>query len=566
MEKKVKKEKTKGQAVPGADKGRVVLVGTYRGDQLMKWRGWYNYPVGVGNGEWGTGNGRAALRRGRECTGGSSSSTTDFSMVNELWLFKGTKDERRYRATFVGIKTREELIRDYGSPGDDVSTQRHRGTEDDRGKRPACPRPHGTHYALFKIEFLYRHKGDVPEDAERVIIRTADFAKRSPKIAKQLKAYLESPDRRDPDLAKRLPSIITRLCPEQLRVCEAAVQLEFWDLPNMKVLKPAIPFPPPEHPKFTFIDLFAGVGGFRLAMQSIGGRCVFSSEWDSAAQDTYYRNYGEHPYGDITKNSTKAAIPRAFDVLCAGFPCQPFSLAGVSARVSLNKKHGFADKTQGTLFFDIIQVVRAHHPKVLFLENVRNLVNHDEGRTFKIIKEAIEQEGYSFNYRVIDASPLVPQKRLRCYMVCVKEGGAFEFPEITGNPLPLRSILERNVPEQFTISDGLWAGHQRRTKINLARGTGFTAFTANLDEPSHTLVARYYKDGKECLIPQEGRNPRLLTPRECARLQGFPENFVLPASRSVAYKQMGNSVAVPVLQRIAECINEQVLKGVNDGI
>ena len=501
----------------------IVLVGTYKGDQLTKWRGWYNYPISDED------------KIGAE----------DAAKVTELWLFKGTKEQKTYKAKFVGIKTRQGLISEYGYP--------------------ANGKAHGDKYLLFRTEFKYIHKLDVPEDAERVIVRTADFAT-APKVRKQLKAYLESPDRRDPDLAKRLPEIITKLRPEQLRVCEAAVQLSFWDLPNMESLKPAFPFPPPENPKFTFIDLFAGVGGFRLAMQSIGGRCVFSSEWDSAAQETYYRNYGEHPYGDITKESTKAAIPRTFDVLCAGFPCQPFSLAGVSARLSLNKKHGFADKTQGTLFFDIIQVVRAHHPKVLFLENVRNLVNHDEGRTFKIIKEAIEQEGYSFNYRVIDASPLVPQRRLRCYMVCVKDGVKFEFPEITGNPLPLRSILERDVPEQFTISDGLWAGHQRRTKTNLARGTGFTAFTANLDEPSHTLVARYYKDGKECLIPQEGKNPRLLTPRECARLQGFPEDFRLPSSRSVAYKQMGNSVAVPVLQRIAECIDNQILKGVKNGV
>ena len=218
------------------------------------------------------------------------------------------------------------------------------------------------------------------------------------------------------------------------------------------------------------------------------------------------------------------------------------------------------------MFFDIIQIVRAHRPRVLFLENVRNLVNHDKGRTFNIIKEAIERAGYSFNYRVIDASPLVPQKRLRCYMVCVRDGGKFVFPEISGTPLPLRSILEKNVSEQFTISDNLWAGHQRRTRKNLARGAGFTAFTANLDEPAHTLVARYYKDGKECLIPQDGRNPRLLTPRECARLQGFPEDFILPSSRSVAYKQMGNSVAVPVLRRIAECIDNQILKGVKHGV
>ena len=192
----------------------------------------------------------------------------------------------------------------------------------------------------------------------------------------------------------------------------------------------------------------------------------------------------------------------------------------------------------------------------MFLENVRNLVNHDGGRTFDVIRQSIENEGYSFSYKLIDASPLVPQRRVRCYMVCLRNGVKFEFPEIKGAPLPLRSILDGNVSDDYTISDNLWAGHQRRTRTNLARGAGFTAYTANLDEPSHTLVARYYKDGKECLIPQEGKNPRMLTPRECARLQGFPENFILPRSRSAAYKQMGNSVAVPVLERIAEYIGK----------
>lgn len=321
----------------------------------------------------------------------------------------------------------------------------------------------------------------------------------------------------------------------------------------------SVPFPSPEKGAFTFIDLFAGVGGFRLAMQEYGGKCVFSSEWDLAAQETYCRNYGETPYGDITKESTKAAIPRDFDVLCAGFPCQPFSLAGVSARMSLNKKHGFEDKTQGTLFFDIIQIVRTHRPKVLFLENVRNLVNHDEGRTFQVIKESIEHEGYSFTYSVIDASPLVPQKRVRCYMVCVRDNGKFTFPKVEGPEKKLATILEESPSDSFTLSDRLWAGHKRRTQTNIARGTGFTAFTAELDKPAHTLVARYYKDGKECLIPQRGKNPRMLTPRECARLQGFPEWFLLPSSKSKAYKQMGNSVAVPVLKVIANQICKQVL-------
>jgi len=310
------------------------------------------------------------------------------------------------------------------------------------------------------------------------------------------------------------------------------------------------PFHAPRKPKFSFIDLFAGVGGFRLAMQKYGGECVFSSEWDKFAQDTYLCNYGEVPFGDITKDEIKSVIPESFDVLCAGFPCQAFSNAGL--------KKGF-DDARGTLFFDILQIVRMRRPKVLFMENVRNLVGHDGGKTFRVIKDSIEAEGYSFYHEVIDASPLVPQKRLRCYMVCVRDGGEFEFPRIRGKEKPLKSILEKNVSAQFTISDALWEGHKRRTAANLARGTGFTAFTVDINKPAHTLVARYYKDGKECLVPQQGKNPRMLTPSECARLQGFPKKFVLPVSKSKAYKQMGNSVAVPVLERIAGAVCSQVL-------
>lgn len=322
-----------------------------------------------------------------------------------------------------------------------------------------------------------------------------------------------------------------------------------------------VPFPPPVAPRFTFIDLFAGVGGFRLAMQSVGGGCVFSSEWNESAQKTYFANYGEVPFGDITRPETKAMIPGGFDVLCAGFPCQPFSRAGVSARVALNRATGFQDETQGTLFFDVLSILKQHRPKVAFLENVRNLVSHDGGRTFKIIRASIEELGYSFHWKLIDASPLVPQKRVRCYMVCVRDGGSFEFPDISGPSIPLRSALENHPDKSYTISDGLWLGHQKRTTRNLERGAGFTAFTADLDKPAHTLVARYYKDGKECLIPQFGRNPRMLTKREAARLQGFPEEFRLPESKTETYRQMGNSVAVPVLGKIAEQIVAQTLIG-----
>jgi len=328
-----------------------------------------------------------------------------------------------------------------------------------------------------------------------------------------------------------------------------------------------VPFPPPEVPSFRFIDLFAGIGGFRMALQNLEGKCVFSSEWDKSAQQTYFNNYGEFPFGDIKKFTEgtsdyflKKAIPN-HDILAAGFPCQPFSHAGVSARSSLGQNHGFACEAQGTLFFDIVRIAIAKRPKVLLLENVRSLKSHDGGRTFDIIRKTIELPrekgglGYSFNYKIVDSSSLVPQRRKRCYMVCFRDPKVkFDFPEFSGDPLPLRSVLEENPPEKFTISDKLWQGHINRTNRNLERGTGFTAFTADLDRPSNTIVARYGKDGKECLIPQEGKNPRFLTPRECARLQGFPENFILPLAKTPAYKQFGNSVSVPVVKKIAQKI------------
>ena len=320
---------------------RVVLVGTYKGDQLTKWRGWYNYPISADD----------------------KISTEDAAKITELWLFKGKKEQRNYKVEFVGIKTRKELIDGYGYPA--------------KGKA------HGDKYLLFKTDFKYQHKGDIPEDAERVIVRTADFAT-APKVRKQLKAYLESSDRKDSDLAKRLPTILTKLRPEQLKVCELAYQMSLWELPNCEDLKPEVPFPAPKKSKFTFIDLFAGIGGFHLAMHELGGKCVFASEWDKDAQKTYEANYGITPFGDITKID-EAEIP-AHDVLCAGFPCQPFSKAG--------KQEGFDDETKGTLFFDIERILRFHHTKYIILENVRNLVAHDNGNTWRTIHTHLVNLGY----------------------------------------------------------------------------------------------------------------------------------------------------------------------------
>jgi DNA (cytosine-5)-methyltransferase 1 len=321
------------------------------------------------------------------------------------------------------------------------------------------------------------------------------------------------------------------------------------------------PFPPPPNPKFKFIDLFAGIGGFRLALQKFEGKSVFSSEWDSSAKLTYSMNFGETPFGDINQftNSDvsdemlRKLIPN-HDILTAGFPCQPFSKAGVSARKSLGHLHGFECETQGTLFFSIVRIAKVKQPRVLFLENVKNIMGHDNGKTFNIIKTTIENElNYSFSPKIIDSSPLVPQRRQRCYMVCIRDKEfKFEFPDISGKPLPLSSILEKNISESYTISRKLWQGHIERSERNVKRGTGFTAYTVDLKKPANTLVARYGKDGKECLIPQKGKNPRMLTERECARIQGFPEEFLPAKYRTPAYKQFGNAVSVPVVREIAK--------------
>lgn len=320
-----------------------------------------------------------------------------------------------------------------------------------------------------------------------------------------------------------------------------------------------VPFPPPNKPTFKFVDLFSGIGGFRIAMQNLNGKCVFSSEIDNSAKRTYEMNFGEYPFGDILDFTGPAISDKQLDVLipdhdilAAGFPCQPFSLAGVSARNYLGQSHGFSDEDKGNLFFDIARIASVKKSKIVFLENVKNFRGHDDGKTFLTVKKTMEDLGYFFYSDVINADRLVPQSRRRFFMVCFRDKpNNFDFPKFEGEARVLREILEENVPANYTISDRLWQGHLDRTTRNLNRGTGFVAHLADLDKPTKTLVARYGKDGKECLIPQKNRNPRKLTPRECARLQGFPENFILPISDAAAYRQFGNSVAVPVVEAIA---------------
>lgn len=348
-----------------------------------------------------------------------------------------------------------------------------------------------------------------------------------------------------------------------------ALQLELFDSTQ-------VPFPGPRdgEESFTFIDLFAGIGGFRMALQQLGGRCLFSSEYDKFAQKTYFANFGEVPFGDITKERTKEFIPEEFDVLCAGFPCQPFSIAGVSKKISLGRNHGFADEKQGNLFFHIAEIIERHRPRVFFLENVKNLVSHDKGNTFRVIKQTLEELDYSFDYRVINGKHFVPQHRERTFMIGFDkerygDDVRFDFGrvEIPEGQQQVGTILQSRVDPKYTLSDKLWSYLQDYARKHKEKGNGFGYGLISPDGITRTISARYYKDGSEILIPQRGRNPRRLTPLECAALQGYPihpinsdnpsQSFVIPVSDNQAYKQFGNSVVVPLIHAIgAQVINQ----------
>ena len=324
-----------------------------------------------------------------------------------------------------------------------------------------------------------------------------------------------------------------------------------------------VPFPAPENPKFTFIDLFAGIGGFRLAMQAQGGKCVFSSEWNVYAQKTYFSNFGDMPFGDITKEVTKSFIPEHFDILCAGFPCQPFSIAGVSKKKSLGRETGFKDKTQGTLFFDVADIISRHRPKAFYLENVKNLTSHDKGNTFRIIRETLEELNYSLHYQVMDGQTYVPQHRERIMIVGFDKERyhgeeEFAFPEQHEATRSIKEILDPNIDPKYTLSDKLWQYLQNYAEKHRAKGNGFGFGLVDLNGIARTLSARHYKDGSEILIPQgEGKNPRRLSPRECARLMGYPDEYRIDRVSDVqAYRQCGNSVVVPLIT----AVSEQILK------
>ncbi len=293
---------------------------------------------------------------------------------------------------------------------------------------------------------------------------------------------------------------------------------------------------------YKFIDLFAGIGGIRMAFDRLKAQCVFSSEWDKFSQITYEANFGHKPQGDITKIEA-SEIPN-FDILLAGFPCQPFSNAG--------HKKGFED-TRGTLFFDVCRIVDFHKPKVLLLENVKGFKGHDKGKTFATVKKTLEDLGYNIYSQILNSKDFgVPQNRERIYIVAFRDAVKFNFPLPLADRADLGSIMEKVVEDKYTISDKLWEGHKRRKIEHQRKGNGFGYSIFNEKSAyTSTISARYYKDGSEILIEQKDKNPRKLTPREAARLQGFSDDFIIPVSDVQAYKQFGNSVSVPVLEAIA---------------
>lgn len=328
---------------------------------------------------------------------------------------------------------------------------------------------------------------------------------------------------------------------------------------------------------FTFIDLFAGIGGLRIGFENIGGKCIFTSEWDKYSNETYRKNFphqdGHVMVGDIrpfTRDEEGLNRIPAHDVLLAGFPCQPFSIAGVSKKNALGRPHGFLCDTQGTLFFDVAQIIKHHQPKAFLLENVKNLERHDRGRTFATIMNVLQNElGYHVVKKVISARPWVPQGRDRIFIVGFREETPFSFDDIAypEGPQPtLDSILEAKVEEKYTLTPRLWQYLQDYKEKHNAKGNGFGFGLFGPKDVARTLSARYYKDGSEILIDQgPKKRPRRLTPIECARLMGFARGnrkWEIPVSDTQAYRQFGNAVVVPVVEAIAEAMAPYILAAV----
>ena len=532
-------------APASAGSPRVVLVGTYKGNQLSRWRGWYNYPLSADDGI----------------------SEADAAKINELWLFQGTKAQKKCKAEFVGVKTRAELVRDYGYP--------------------ATGKAHGDKYLLFKTAFLYRHKLAQPEEAERVIVRTKDFAT-SPKVRKQLKAYLESPDRHDSDLAKLLPSIVTTIPPERLRVCDE-YSLHFWG----RQCEPTLPV----H-ALRAVELFAGIGGFRIACDRLGIRTIWANDIDHNAVKVYTDNFGsgEIVEGDI--NQKKADIPD-HDILLAGFPCQPFSKAG--------KKMG-VDDFRGTLFESIVDILCEKNPPYFVLENVSNLLSLDKGRHFKTVLSALCRLDYHIEWKVFNVANLgLPQHRERIIIVGFRNGDpgrsflltqaeadslSSEDADIASSPFWWNDISSINdiLPKWGKAHEGRYCAADFHPETNVLPAKRLKDILDDNPGPefdftddtlkriaSSTFVNKYY-NGVQLLFNQgggarmgytifgtDGLAPTLtasssrhyerygiggryrrLTNSEYAKIQGFPETHCRAVSVYDQYKLFGNALP-PVL-------------------
>lgn len=315
--------------------------------------------------------------------------------------------------------------------------------------------------------------------------------------------------------------------------------------------------------KYRSIDLFAGIGGIRLGVERAFGdelETVFVSEWNKYSNQTYAANF-EDPFpivGDITEVPSEE-IPD-HDILLAGFPCQPFSIAGVSKKNSLGRATGFADETQGTLFFDVARIIDAKKPRAFLLENVKNLVSHDKGNTFKVIMSVLTEDlGYHVYWKIIDGKNWTPQHRERIYIVGFLDDVPFSWDDLTSPECGggvFADVAEQDVPDKYTLSDKLWEYLRNYAARHKARGNGFGYGLVGPEDTTRTISARYYKDGSEVLVRQEGKNPRRLTPRECARLQGFPDSFEIPVSDTQAYRQFGNSVCVPAVAEVARLMKK----------
>lgn len=316
---------------------------------------------------------------------------------------------------------------------------------------------------------------------------------------------------------------------------------------------------------FTFVDLFSGIGGMRIPFEELGGKCVFSCEIDKFARQTYQENFGEEPVGDIRE--VKAQDIPDHNLLLAGFPCPTFSIAGVSKRKSLGMDHGLEDEEKGALFFEVARILETTRPAALLLENVKHLKYHDSGNTLQVILTILDELGYEVFTKILDAQFYVPQHRERIFMVGfsreVYPDPGFEFPLPPKKELSIADILLEDIEDKYTLSDKLWQYLQdyKKKHQRLGHGFGYGLIDPEVDKITRTLSARYYKDGSEILIKQNGKNPRRLTPRECARLMGFSDDFKIPVSDTQAYQQFGNSVAVPVVRAIAEQIHTVMRHG-----